>query len=77
MNILMSLYQALSNKNQFIQNMTNNNQIMGNPMAKNAIELMQKNDSKGLEEMAKNLCKERGISPDDAIRQLKQQLGIQ
>ena len=77
MNPLISMYRAMmQNPNQFMQNMANNNQILGNPMARNVLQMMQNGDSKGIEEMARNLCKERGMDADKVLQQLKNQLGI-
>ncbi|MBO7713949.1 MAG: hypothetical protein J6S85_10295 [Methanobrevibacter sp.] len=77
MNPLISMYRAMmQNPNQFMQNMANNNQILGNPMARNVLQMMQNGDSKGLEEMARNLCKERGMDADKVLQQFKNQLGI-
>lgn len=77
MNKIMQFYQAMQNPAQFIQSISNNNQVMNNPMARRTVEMMKKQDYKGIEEMAKNMCKERGINPNDAINQLKHQMGIQ
>lgn len=74
---LMQFAQALRNPQQFIQNAMNNSQIMQNPMQRNALEMIQKNDTKGLEELARNICKERNINPNDAISQLRKQFNIQ
>ncbi len=77
MNPLVSMYQTMmGNPNQFIQNMMANNNIMNNPMAKNALQMMQSGDGQGLHDMAVNMCKERGIDADKAMQHLKQQLGI-
>lgn len=76
MNNPMQFIQAMRNPQQFIQNTVNNSQIMQNPIAKNAIEMYQKGDNKGLEEMARNLCAEKGINPDDALKQIKSQFGM-
>ena len=54
----------------------NNNQIMQNPIARNAFEMMRNNDSKGLEELARNICAEKGIDPDEALKQVKQRFGV-
>lgn len=76
MNPIMSLYQAMRNPNQFVQNMLNNNKVTGNPMAMNALDMMKNGDNEGIEKMARNVCKQRGINPDEAIQQIRQQLGI-
>ena len=76
MNPIMSLYQAMRNPNQFMQNMLNNNKVTGNPMAMNALDMMKNGDNEGIEKMARNVCKQRGINPDEAIQQIRQQLGV-
>lgn len=43
-----------------------NPQVHNNPMARNAMQLYQKGDTQGLKNMAENLCKERGITTDQA-----------
>ena len=73
---IMQLINALQNPQQFAQQMMNNSQVMQNPMAKNAIQMLQKGDSQGIENMARNLCKEKGIDPDEMMKQFKQQLNI-
>ena len=52
---LFQLLGGIRNPQQFLQSMMNNSQVMGNPMAKNAIDMMQKGDAKGVEQMARNL----------------------
>lgn len=49
-----------------LQKMMNSPQIQNNPMAKNAMQMFQSGDSKGLQQMAENLCRERGITLDEA-----------
>lgn len=72
----MQMIQAFKNPQQFIQGMMNNNQAMQNPILKNALEMAQKGDKKGVEELARNLCSEKGINPDEAIGKIKSQFGI-
>lgn len=59
-----------------IQQMMSNNQMMSNPMIKNAMSMAQSGNSKGIEQMARNLCKEKGINPDDVIKQIRSNFGI-
>ena len=61
---------------QFIQQMMGNNQIMNNPIIKNALGMAQSGNSKGIEQMARNLCKEKGINPDDVMKQIRGNFGI-
>ena len=51
-------------------------QAGNNPVLGNALDMAQKGDSKGLEELARNLCKTNGVDADEAIKQLKSQFGI-
>lgn len=70
------LAQMVRNPQVFMQRAMNDSQLMQNPIAKNTLEMMQKGDSKGLEELARNVCKEKGINPDDALKQMKSQFGM-
>lgn len=56
--------------------MNNTQKIQSNPMAQNVVKMYQNHDSKGLEEMYRNMCKERGINPDEQLNKLKNHLGI-
>ena len=68
--------QAMRNPQEFMQKMMDNRQVMQNPMAKNAIEMYQKGDTKGLQAMAENLAKERGTTVDDMKSQIMAQFGM-
>ena len=71
----MQMLQGMRNPQQFLQQMMWNNSVMSNPMARNAIQMAQKGDSKGIEQMARNLCKEKGIDADDVFNQIKSIFG--
>lgn len=58
------------------QQMMSNSQVMSNPMIKNAMSMAQSGNSKGIEQMARNLCKEKGINPDDVMKQIRGNFGI-
>lgn len=64
------------NPQQFLKQMMWNSQIMRNPVAKNAMEMAKKGDSKGLEQLARNLCKEKGIDFNKAFSDFKNQFPI-
>ena len=68
--------QAMRNPQEFMKNIMNNNEIMQNPIAKNALEMYQKGDMKGLQAMAENLCKERGTTPQQVQEIIKKQFGM-
>lgn len=74
MNNPLNFVQAMRNPQKFMQQAMNDSQLMQNPIARNACGMMQRGDSKGLEELARNLCAERGIKPEDALNQIKQQI---
>ena len=76
MNNMGMLFQAVKNPQQFIQQMMGNSQAMQNPMIKNAIEMYQKGDKDGVNQLAQNLCREKGVDMNEAIRQIKSQFGM-
>ena len=59
------------NPQQAIQNIIESNpNIQNNPIAQNAMKMYQNGDTKGLQNMAENMCKERGITVDQAKQQV-------
>lgn len=76
MNNPLALMRAFRNPQEFMQQVMQNNQINQNPIAKNAFDMYQKGDSKGLENLARNLCAEKGINPEDALKQIKSNFGM-
>lgn len=76
MNNPLSFIQAMRNPQQFMQNIIQNQQAMQNPMVKNTFDMLQKGDNKGLEEMARNLCKEKGIEPDEVMKEVRSMFGM-
>ena len=71
----MQLIQAMKNPQAFMQQMMNNSQIMQNPMARNAMEMAQQGNMQGIEQIARNLCKEKGLNADDVFNQIKSRFG--
>ena len=69
----MQMLQGMRNPQQFLQQMMGNSIVMKNPMARNAMQMAQKGDSKGIEQMARNLCKEKGIDFDKSFSDFKNQ----
>ena len=73
----MNIMQLIGkNPEQFIQNMLSNNQVMKNPMAKNTLDMAQKGNMQGIEQMARNLCKENGLDADEVMNQIKSRFGL-
>ena len=59
------------NPNFILNQMMKNTNIANNQLAQNAIRMYQQGNTQGLNEMANNLCKEKGMSKDDVMNQLK------
>ena len=76
MNNMGMLFQAVKNPQQFIQQMMGNSQAMQNPMIRNAIEMYQKGDKDGINKLAENLCREKGLDMREVEKQIKSQLGM-
>ena len=72
MNNVMNLVKAFRNPQAFMQQAMQS----GNPIMQNAIQMYQKGDKQGLNELADNLCKEKGINRSDFERQIKSQFGM-
>ena len=66
------LMQAMRNPQAFLQQAMKS----GNPIMQNAIQMYQKGDKQGLNELADNLCKEKGINRQDFEKQIKSQIGM-
>lgn len=59
------------NPRQAIQSIIENNpNVQNNPLAQNAMKMYQNGDTRGLQNMAENMCKERGITVDQAKQQV-------
>ena len=68
---------AMKNPQEFMQQMMNNSQVMRNPIAKNIIDMAQKGDVEGIEQMGRNIAKEKGIDFDKAFSDFKKQFPIE
>ena len=67
---------TMKNPQQFLQQIMGNNQMMQNPIIKNTVQMAQNGDAKGIEQLARNLCKEKGINADDMFNQMKNNFGM-
>lgn len=76
MNNPLELIRAFRNPQEFMQQMMNSPQIANNPIAKNAIELYQKGDEQGLNELANNLCREKGINRENFEKEILSKIGM-
>ena len=73
----MNFFQAFRSPQQFLQSMIGNIQVMQNPMARNIIDMAQKGDVEGIEQMGRNIAKEKGIDFDKAFSDFKKQFPIE
>lgn len=73
----MMLMQMLrgGNPQQAIMNAMRN-QAGQNPFLNNALDMVEKQDAKGLEQLARNLCESNGVNADDMVKQIKSQFGM-
>lgn len=76
MAMMMQMMKGGGNPQQLMQQMMGNSQIMGNPMVRNAMDMYQKGDMKGLQSMAENLAKERGTTVNEVRDNLMKQFGM-
>lgn len=68
---LMNMFKG-GNPQQMIMSMLRQN-ANSNPILQNALQMAEKGDTQGIETLARNLCKERNINPEEMIQQLKSQ----
>ena len=73
----MQIMQMLrgGNPQQAIMNVMRN-QAGRNPVLNNALDMAEKQDAKGLEQLARNLCESNGVNADDMVKQIKSQFGM-
>lgn len=64
------------NPNFIIQQLMRNPNLANNQLAQNALQMYQKGDRNGLNEMMNNLCKERGITKESVETQIKSMFGM-
>lgn len=73
-NIPIQLIQMLKggDPRQIAMNMLGQN---SNPMAKNALDMINNGDINGLENICRNICKSRNIDIDELMKNIKNQFG--
>lgn len=79
MNPMMAIMQMMKggmNPQNMLKQMMGNNQIMSNPMGKNIIEMAQSGNISGIEELGRNIAKERGVDFDKAFAEFKGNFGM-
>ena len=68
---LMKMIQCCVNPKIILSQMMSISQFSNNPIMKNTFDMMNRGDSKGLEQLARNLCKEKGLNPEEIMSQFK------
>lgn len=66
----------MNNLPPIVQQMLANNRMINNPMIQNALQMYQRGDINGINQLAQNLCREKGVDMNEAIRQIKSQFGF-
>lgn len=72
MNPLMMILQS-GNPQNFLMNVLKE-KMGNNPLITNVFNKAQKGQYNEIEQIARNLCAQRGINPDDAFNQVQQML---
>ena len=72
---LLNIVQMAKNPQAFINQLQNTPQ-MQNPMVQNAFKMYQNGDSKGLENLARNLCKEKEFKVEDVKQHIMSQINM-
>ena len=78
MNPVMQFIQAMKgggNPQQMIMNMLQQ-QAGNSPLGQNLLKMAQQNDKEGIEQIARNLCQQRGLDFDKEFAAFRQQLGL-
>lgn len=79
MNPVMAMMQMMrggGNPQNMLKQLMGNSQIANNPMATNAMEMLQSGNIDGLKSLAENLAKEKGTTVDDVRNGIMQQFGM-
>lgn len=72
MQMLMNIMKSGGNPQVMLMDMMKS-QSQNNPILNNVMQMMQSGNSQGIETVARNLCKERGVDPNQMMNQIKSQ----
>ena len=72
-NLIGQMMKTGGNPQQMMQSMMSNNEIMKNPMAKNILEMAKNGNISGIEQLGRNIAKERGVDFDQEFSRFKSQ----
>lgn len=72
---LMNMMQRSGSPQQFLINLLEQ-QKGNNPILVNLLQLAKKNDTKSIEQIARNICNEKGVDFDTEFNNFKKQFGL-
>lgn len=70
-----NVFRMIKSPQQLMQQIAGNNKIMSNPMVQNVMQMAQQGNMRGVEQMARNLCREKGLNADEVFNQVKGRFG--
>lgn len=62
--------------NVILNKMLSDPRINSNEVAQNAINLLRKGDSRGLQQMAENLCQQKGVTAEEVKQKILSSFGF-
>lgn len=71
---LMQMMKGGGNPQQMVMGMLQQ-KAGNNPVLKNALNMAQQGDMKGVENLVRNVAKEKGVNPDEMLQQVMGQMG--
>lgn len=64
------------NPQQILSQMMNNSRLANNPMAMNILGMAKSGNMQGIEQIGRNMAKERGVDFDKAFSEFRSQFGM-
>lgn len=68
-----NIVKGIKNPQQAVLQLLENNT---NPMAKQVLEMAKNGDKNGIEQFARNVCKEKNVNFDEEISKFKNNIGL-
>ena len=72
---MIQMIRGSGNPQQMMMNMIKQNSS-SKPMLSNAMKMMENGNTSGVEDMVKNICKDKGIDPNDVMKATKNMFGM-
>jgi len=70
---LMQLLKSGGNPQQLLMGMMQNGNMGNNPIMQNVMGMMNSGNTAGIEQIVRNVCKQRNLDPDELYRQVQSQ----